>query len=126
MFLSNYTNCRIIRRNVSSVDFFNLVRLPHILKTVGKLLWMLWMRNMSPDAVSPELLWRAPEFLREPMPSCGTPEGDVYSFGIILQEVVIRGEPYDSAQVLMDIEGSRNIIVVMVIIVIKQMYLYPC
>ena len=72
----------------------------------------------------PELLWRAPEFLREPMPPSGTPEADVYSFGIILQEVVIRGEPYDSAQVLMDIEGSRNVIVVVIIIVIKQMYFF--
>ena len=52
-----------------------------------------------------ELLWRAPELLRKLMPPCGTPEGDVYSFGIILQEIVIRGEPYDSAQGIMEIEG---------------------
>ncbi|XP_022107598.1 atrial natriuretic peptide receptor 2-like [Acanthaster planci] len=40
-------------------------------------------------------LWTAPELLRCPPPSpYGTPEGDIYSFGIILQEIVIRGGPY--------------------------------
>uniref|UniRef100_A0AAV2J2J5 Guanylate cyclase n=1 Tax=Knipowitschia caucasica TaxID=637954 RepID=A0AAV2J2J5_KNICA len=42
-----------------------------------------------------ELFWTAPEFLRDP-PSIrrGTYKGDVYSFAIILQEVVVRGPPY--------------------------------
>ncbi|XP_037942962.1 uncharacterized protein LOC119675814 [Teleopsis dalmanni] len=48
-----------------------------------------------------ELLWTAPELLRQ-MKShhhhhsrvSGTQMGDVYSFGIIMQEVVVRGEPY--------------------------------
>lgn len=43
-----------------------------------------------------ELLWTAPEALRNTkgFPKCGTQMGDVYSFGIIMQEVVVRGEPY--------------------------------
>nr|XP_015199399.1 PREDICTED: atrial natriuretic peptide receptor 1-like [Lepisosteus oculatus] len=36
------------------------------------------------------LLWRAPELLRGNMPTNGTQKGDVYSFGIIAQEIVYR------------------------------------
>ncbi|MCI4386142.1 hypothetical protein PGIGA_G00058880 [Pangasianodon gigas] len=45
---------------------------------------------------SPEdLFWTAPELLRDPeSPRKGTFKGDVYSFAIILQEVVVRGAPY--------------------------------
>ncbi|XP_038050160.1 atrial natriuretic peptide receptor 1-like [Patiria miniata] len=40
-------------------------------------------------------LWTAPELLRcPPAVSNGTPEGDIYSLGIILQEIVMRGGPY--------------------------------
>jgi len=42
-----------------------------------------------------ELLWTAPELLREPpIRRRGSQPGDVYSFGIIIQEVVLRGEPF--------------------------------
>uniref|UniRef100_A0A8C2XTJ2 Guanylate cyclase n=1 Tax=Cyclopterus lumpus TaxID=8103 RepID=A0A8C2XTJ2_CYCLU len=42
-----------------------------------------------------ELLWTAPEILRSCQPELhGTPSGDVYSFAIIMQEVVVRGPPY--------------------------------
>uniref|UniRef100_A0A672RA80 Guanylate cyclase n=1 Tax=Sinocyclocheilus grahami TaxID=75366 RepID=A0A672RA80_SINGR len=42
-----------------------------------------------------DLFWTAPEFLRDPeSPRKGTYKGDVYSFAIILQEVVVRGAPY--------------------------------
>ncbi|XP_031817270.1 olfactory guanylyl cyclase GC-D-like [Sarcophilus harrisii] len=42
-----------------------------------------------------ELLWTAPELLREAEgPWRGTFKGDVYSFAIILQEVLARGPPY--------------------------------
>ncbi|XP_069028216.1 retinal guanylyl cyclase 2 [Embiotoca jacksoni] len=45
----------------------------------------------SPD----EMLWTAPEILRSGQPGFhGTLHGDVYSFAIIMQEVVIRGPPF--------------------------------
>ncbi|XP_055329526.1 atrial natriuretic peptide receptor 1-like [Paramacrobiotus metropolitanus] len=42
------------------------------------------------------LLWRAPELLKMPMPVRGTQKGDVYSFSIILQQIILRSEPYES------------------------------
>ncbi|CAH1800463.1 unnamed protein product [Owenia fusiformis] len=42
-------------------------------------------------------LWTAPELLRMPIPPLnGTPKGDIYSFAIILQEVIYRAGPYHS------------------------------
>ncbi|XP_063836613.1 retinal guanylyl cyclase 1 [Ostrinia nubilalis] len=53
-----------------------------------------------------ELLWTAPELLREARAAAGaggaegagagrgSPAGDVFSFAIIMQEVIVRGEPY--------------------------------
>ncbi|KAG7321171.1 hypothetical protein KOW79_015586 [Hemibagrus wyckioides] len=42
-----------------------------------------------------DLLWTAPEHLRTPHPGhSGSYEGDVYSFSIIVQEVVLRGPPF--------------------------------
>ncbi|PIO35669.1 hypothetical protein AB205_0139140 [Aquarana catesbeiana] len=42
-----------------------------------------------------ELLWTAPELLRDPHAALhGTFAGDVYSFSIIMQEVVVRGPPF--------------------------------
>ncbi|XP_054081818.1 uncharacterized protein LOC105218644 isoform X3 [Zeugodacus cucurbitae] len=59
-------------------------------------------RNLLPPTrTAKELLWTAPELLRSMKTNhhhhgrvLGTQMGDVYSFGIIMQEVVVRGEPY--------------------------------
>ncbi|OQV12254.1 Atrial natriuretic peptide receptor 1 [Hypsibius exemplaris] len=41
------------------------------------------------------LFWRAPELLRQVMPAKGTPKGDVYSFAIILQQIILRSSPFE-------------------------------
>ena len=42
-----------------------------------------------------DLLWTAPELLREVIDGdAGTQRGDVYSFAIIMQEVVLRSRPF--------------------------------
>lgn len=50
----------------------------------------------APAKTAKEQLWMAPEALRnlKNYPKYGTQPSDVYSFGIIMQEVVVRGEPY--------------------------------
>ncbi|XP_012580670.1 PREDICTED: olfactory guanylyl cyclase GC-D-like [Condylura cristata] len=55
-------------------------------------------RAPCPRPASEELLWTAPELLRSPgVPRRGTLKGDVFSVGIILQEVLTRGPPYCSS-----------------------------
>ncbi|XP_039308275.1 retinal guanylyl cyclase 2 isoform X2 [Solenopsis invicta] len=50
---------------------------------------------VPPVKTARDLLWTAPELLRHPnLGKKGTQPGDVYSFGIIMQEVVVRGEPF--------------------------------
>lgn len=53
------------------------------------------MQMINRYVVMSDLFWTAPELLREVANSRkGTYKGDVYSFSIILQEVVVRGPPY--------------------------------
>ncbi|XP_055351643.1 atrial natriuretic peptide receptor 1-like [Paramacrobiotus metropolitanus] len=40
------------------------------------------------------LLWRAPELMRRHMPPEGTPKGDVYSYSIIVQQILLRAPPF--------------------------------
>uniref|UniRef100_UPI00398EEC97 retinal guanylyl cyclase 2-like n=1 Tax=Pristiophorus japonicus TaxID=55135 RepID=UPI00398EEC97 len=47
------------------------------------------------EPAAEELFWTAPEILRKPNPLInGTFKGDIYSFAIIMQEVILRGPPY--------------------------------
>ena len=51
----------------------------------------------SDDIPPSSFLWTAPELLRlDPQESFGTKKGDIYSFGIICQEIVLQSEPYSS------------------------------
>lgn len=63
--------------------------------------------NINPNCIS-ELLWIAPELL--PMTTIpGTPcsqKGDVYSFAIILEEIVVRGGPYETFREIMEPKGK--------------------
>ncbi|ELW71908.1 Olfactory guanylyl cyclase GC-D [Tupaia chinensis] len=55
-------------------------------------------RAAYPRPAPEELLWTAPELLRGPgAPGQGTFKGDIFSIGIILQEVLTRGPPYCSS-----------------------------
>ncbi|KAI0240857.1 Atrial natriuretic peptide receptor 1 [Lamellibrachia satsuma] len=51
-----------------------------------------------------KLLWRAPELLRQSKHASGTQAGDVYGFSIILQELIVWGEPYDKELVTMQFD----------------------
>ncbi|KAK7498201.1 hypothetical protein BaRGS_00010461, partial [Batillaria attramentaria] len=42
-----------------------------------------------------ECLWRAPEILRGDVSSKGTKAGDIYSFGIVLNEIITRASPFE-------------------------------
>lgn len=49
----------------------------------------------TPSFPTPDQLWTAPELLRDPaLERRGTLAGDVFSLGIIMQEVVCRSAPY--------------------------------
>jgi len=50
---------------------------------------------MCEFAVYRDQLWTAPELLRmTSRPINGTQKADVYSFAIVLQEIVFRADPY--------------------------------
>ncbi|XP_076352674.1 atrial natriuretic peptide receptor 1-like [Tachypleus tridentatus] len=54
------------------------------------------------------LFWMAPEHLREPFPTkTGSKKGDIYSFAIILQEIITRSGPFESVE-----RHGRNSIII--------------
>lgn len=56
-----------------------------------------------------ELLWTAPELLRDVTARArGSPAGDVFSFAIVMQEVIVRGEPYCMLSLSPEGEGRRQ------------------
>ena len=53
-----------------------------------------------------EMLWVAPEHIDDNLcQKSSSQAGDVFSFGIILHEVIMRCEPYDETG--MDVEGTH-------------------
>ncbi|KAL2098238.1 hypothetical protein ACEWY4_007445 [Coilia grayii] len=77
-------NCVVDSRFVLKITDFGITPLKHADSTV------------CPDCPGrhQSLLYRAPELLRQNMPPNGTQKGDVYSFSIIVQEVVYRRGPF--------------------------------
>lgn len=59
--------------------------------------------SLAPPPTARDLLWTAPELLRDTAACArGSQPGDVYSFAIIMQEVIVRGEPYCMLALLPD------------------------
>ena len=58
-----------------------------------------------------ELLWRAPELLRSHPGQLSTGQqiqkADVYSFAIMLEEIALRGGPYEEYCDVMDTQGQH-------------------
>ena len=51
--------------------------------------------------VPESLLWTAPEHLRQRKPDLhGSEKGDVYSFAIVLQEIITRSGPFETVKVV--------------------------
>ena len=84
--------CQVDSRWTVKVSFFGLQALTEVDKVHGS----EDERNYS------QLLWTAPELLLlgDKAPSGGTDKGDVYGFGIMLQEILFRNTPfYDSEEI---------------------------
>ena len=56
----------------------------------------------------PELLWMAPEHLRNYPPRQSSQTGDVFSFAIILYEMCTRTEPYVSETWYKSLDGKLH------------------
>nr|XP_027201054.1 atrial natriuretic peptide receptor 1-like isoform X2 [Dermatophagoides pteronyssinus] len=79
------TNCLIDGRFMVKIGDYGLRTL---YKQIGK----------EADFNPRSLFWTAPEHLRSPDPyNIGSQKGDIYSFGIILQEVITRCEPFETS-----------------------------
>lgn len=54
------------------------------------------------------MLWVAPELLPLTLtPGIpATQKGDVYSFGVILEEIILRGGPYEAAKQFLEAHGK--------------------
>ncbi|CAD5112906.1 DgyrCDS2113 [Dimorphilus gyrociliatus] len=80
------SNCLIDDRFVVKLCHFGL---PSFLNNIE--------RKENTHAFYEALLWSAPEILRESnckYPLASSQKGDVYSFGIIIQEIILRGCPF--------------------------------
>ena len=66
------------------------------------------MQNIFKNFYYKELLWKAPEHLRQPDLK-PTKEGDIYGAGIIMQEIVTRGLPFNAERQKMEVEGKYSL-----------------
>ena len=57
------------------------------------------------------MLWKSPELLRAPSSTPnGTQKGDIYAFGILLFEIILRNGPFGSSPLSPD--GKPNLLYV--------------
>ncbi|KAG8192121.1 hypothetical protein JTE90_027768 [Oedothorax gibbosus] len=81
------SKCLVDSRWVVKISDYGLHELKHGADTGDE--------DMDFEKQCERLLWRAPELIRDPnFPPKGTQKGDIYSFGIILFEIVGRKGPY--------------------------------
>lgn len=92
------SNCLIDDRFIVKLCHFGL---PSFLNLIDK-------HKENSHAFYESLLWSAPEILRTS--KCKYPlersqKGDVYSFGVIVQEIVLRSYPYSTERETQSVEG---------------------
>ena len=55
-----------------------------------------------------ELLWTAPEILRDPQNNGPSKESDVYSAAIVMYEIMTRNEPFETERLDIGTEGKTS------------------
>ncbi len=103
------SNCVVDSRFTCKITDFGLATLrtnknkdsppPGILKDVAfyksMIFFICFLITLKYFLFIKDRLWTAPELLRDPNPpAAGTVKGDVYSYGIILQEIQLRNGPF--------------------------------
>ncbi|XP_055545270.1 atrial natriuretic peptide receptor 1-like isoform X3 [Wyeomyia smithii] len=92
------SNCVVDSRFVLKITDFGLHQLRRPCEEQDQESYAYWKK----------LLWTAPELLRNStLDPAGTPRGDVYSFGIIVQEIVSRQGPFYTGE---DAKSPKEII----------------
>ena len=84
-------NCRV---------YINIVNTYSRLKEIASACFLFFL----------ELLWVAPELIPSTVVpgNPATQKGDVYSFAIILEEIVVRGGPFEAARQFLDPQGEQR------------------
>ena len=95
-------NPNIVLGSKDALDFLFLLKLAifpqvrwDIAQEISRVERRILRSRQGEHHIVSDLLWTAPELLRHSgLRKRGTQPGDVYSFGIVMQEVVVRGEPF--------------------------------
>ncbi|KAJ8025380.1 Atrial natriuretic peptide receptor 2 [Holothuria leucospilota] len=68
----------------------------------GSISFQMFKENVvtkaDPEARFSKMVWTSPELLRQELPPKGSVKGDVYSFGIMIHEIMTRTVPYSNFQ----------------------------
>lgn len=106
-------NCLIDGRFVLKISDFGLTSLSTPVEVIKDANYynskfsLLLGHAVSCSGLISEMLWVAPELLPLTLVpgNPATQKGDVYSFAIILEEIIVRGGPYDAARRYLEVEG---------------------